>query len=67
MENGNKLQRKMWQQPQLLLISQGNINGGVNNGFKEHSHHSGKYYIHPKAGGSPFSAGKIAYDQYVHS
>ncbi|WP_448699917.1 hypothetical protein ACFGVR_22480 [Mucilaginibacter sp. AW1-3] len=67
MKHSNTPQKKTWQQPEIMLISQGNINGGVNTGFIEHSHHSGKYYIHPKAGGSPFSAGKAAYNQYIHS
>ena len=67
MENGNKLQRKTWQQPKLLLISQGNINGGVNNGFKEHSHNGGLYHIHPNSGGAPFTISKTLYDVYIHS
>ncbi len=66
MENNYELQKKTWQQPALMLINQGRINGGgPHNGFKEHGHNGGNYYVT----NGPFKAtvGKVAYDTYVHS
>jgi len=67
MKHNDTQQRKAWQQPVILLISQGNINGGANNGFKEHSHNGSGYHIRPNGGGASITVSKTAYDQYVHS
>ena len=66
MENNYKLQKKAWQQPELILINQSRINGGgPNNGFKEHGHNGGNYYV--TNGSFKVTVGKAAYDTYVHS
>ena len=58
--------KKRWQNPELTLISQGDVEGGgPRNGFKEHSHHSGSYFI--KNGGGTVPVGKVTYGTYIHS